>query len=266
LAVRNGKLIGAVGTGSGTVVGGLPTPLDSVDPVGFATATGKFDLSTVISLTSTPRKNNSTIFSVPSITPMHNKEGKIFFGETRPVISSVTSSATGSSSNGLSSQSSVTPQEIGTTVTVKPLIGYDGSVQLEIKQEISDVAGEVKVGQDTQYIINKREVENFITAKSGEILVLGGIQKRSNSKTTNRLGPIPFIGDLLGSRSRREDRTELVFFIRPTVLTNTDADNVQAMQQIENMPNKDAVKKVLRPAGTLNDDKSSEMPSTNYKK
>ncbi|ATC64579.1 type II secretory pathway, component PulD [Nibricoccus aquaticus] len=266
LAVQNGKLIGAIASGPGTSIGGLPAANDSTSPTGFASATGKFDLSAVISLSTTPRKNNSVIFSVPSITTMHNKEGEIFFGETRPIISSITSSATGSNSNGLSSQSSVTQQEIGTTVTVKPLIGYDGSVQMEIKQEISDVGGEVLVGQDKQYIINKRKTSSFFTARSGEILVMGGIQKRTNSRTTSRLGPIPFIGDLLGSRSRREDRTELVFFIRPTVLTNTDADNAQAMQQVENMPNKEAVKKVLQPAGTLNEDKKSDGPVLNRKK
>ena len=149
---------------------------------------------------------------------------------------------------------------------MKPLIGYDGSVQMEITQEISEVAGEVTVGEDTQYIINKRNTSSFFTAKSGEVLVMGGIQKRTNLRSTSRLGPIPFIGDLFGARSRREDRIELVFFIRPTVLTNTDADNVQAMQQIEQMPNKEAIKQVLRPAGTLNEDLKSDAPVKNYKK
>jgi general secretion pathway protein D len=255
LAVQNGKLIGAVGSGPGVNVGGLPTTLGTTTPSGFATATGRLDLSAVISLTATPRKNNNSILSVPSITTTHNKEGMVFIGETRPVVTGSTTAPTGST-DGLSRSSTVTQTEIGTRVTVTPLIGYDGSVQLEIKQDIQDVAGTVIVDGNEQYIISKRETESFITAKSGEIIVLSGLQKRANNKTTGRLGPIPFIGDLLGSRSRREDRTELILFVRPTVLTNTPADNEQAMRQIELMPNRDAVKKTLSPAGTINDDKT----------
>jgi general secretion pathway protein D len=262
LNVVNGKLVGFRGGAPGVSVGGsaVPTPDNPNSVEGFASLAGRFDLTGVVQLSTTPRKTNNTILSVPSITTMHNKEGKIFVGETRPVISSITSAATGSTS-GLSEQQSVTQQEIGTTVTVKPLIGYDGSVQLEITQVISDVAGEVTVGENIQYVISKRELASFFTAKSGDILVIGGIQKRANSKSTNRLGPIPIIGDLLGTRSRREDRTELVFFLRPTVLTNTPADNVQAMRQIELMPNRDAVKKTLSPDAAINDDKTPAKES-----
>jgi Type II secretory pathway, component PulD len=264
LAVRNGKLVGAVGSGAGTTVGGLPTTLDSTTPTGFATATGKLDLSAVISLTTTPRKNNSSILSVPSITTTHNKEGKIFIGETRPVISGSTSSPT--TGSGLATSSSITQQEIGTTVTVTPLIGYDGSVELEITQDISEVAGTVTVDGNSQYIISKRTTESTVSAQTGEIIVLGGLQKRSNLRETNRLGPIPFIGDLLGTRKRREDRTELIFFIRPTVLTGTEADNVQALQQVEQLPNKEAVHSVLQPNGTINVDRNSRGPVINRKK
>jgi general secretion pathway protein D len=255
LNVQNGKLIGAIGSGPGFSVNGPPAA-GATTGSGFATAGDDFaDLNAVVSLSSSPRKNNNTILSVPSITTMHNKEGVFFVGETRPVVSGTTSSPTGST-DGLSRSSSITQQEIGTKVTVKPLIGYDGSVQLEIKQDITDVAGKVVVDGNEQYIISKRTTESFLTAKTGEIIVLGGLQKRANNKTTNRLGPIPIIGDLLGERSRREDRTELIFFIRPTVLTNTPADNAQAMRQIELMPNRDAVKKTLSPDSTINDDKN----------
>ncbi len=266
LAVRNGKLVGAVASNAnaGYTVGGLPGSLDSTAPTGFATATGKLDLSAIISLSSTPRKSNSSILSVPSITTSHNKEGKIFIGETRPVISGSTSSPT--TGSGMATSSSVTQQAIGTTVTVTPLIGHDGSVELEITQEISEVAGEVEVDGNKQYVISQRTANSYMSVKTGEIIVLGGLQKRSNMRSTSRLGPIPFIGDLFGSRTRREDRTELIFFIRPTVLTGTEADNVQALQQVEQLPNKESVHSVLQPNGTINTDRESRGPVLNRKK
>ncbi len=267
LNVQNGKLVGFNGSAAGLNVDGGGTTSVTNPLGGYATFNEFRDLTGILTLTTTPRKNNNSILSVPSISVMHNKEGVVFIGETRPVVSGVTNAATGSS-DGLSRSSTVTQQEIGTKVTVKPLIGYDGSVQLEIKQDITDVSGTVIVDGNDQYIISKRTTETFITAKSGEILVLSGMQKRANNKTSSRLGPIPIIGDLLGSRSRREDRTELIFFLRPTVLTNTPADNAQAMAQIELMPNRDAVKKTLSPAGTINDDKTpaKDGPVLNRKK
>ena len=155
-----------------------------------------------------------------------------------PTISqSTTNTAAATTLSGYNT-SSITQQEVGIKITVKPLIGNDGSVQLDLKQEISDVGPEVTIDNNKQNVILKRTTSSFITAKSGEILVLGGLQKKSNKKSTNRLGPIPILGDLLGSRSRSEERTELVFFLRPIVLTNTVADNSEAYKRLEELPKK----------------------------
>ncbi|WP_277510368.1 secretin N-terminal domain-containing protein [Ereboglobus sp. PH5-5] len=231
--VVNGKLTGINGEGPGFGFGGS-------DSGGYSSSLQP--LTAVIGLKTTPRKNNTNIVSVPAITTMHNKEGKIFIGETRPVITASTVN-TGNVNN--ATTSSITQMEIGTTITVTPLIGYDGSVQLDIQQEISDVSGKVTIDSNEQYIIGKRNTSSSIIVKSGEIIVLGGIQKSSATKTTSRLGPIPIIGDLFGKRTRSQTRTELIFFLRPTVLTNSAADNAPAMEQLERMSNKEAVQKVL---------------------
>ena len=249
LQLQGDKLTGINGTTAGMSVGGTATTDKDGNPIasGFATPTGNISLIGIVSLTTTPRKNNTTILSVPSITTTHNKEAKLFFGETRPVISGSTSTPTTASSSGLTTSSSVTQQEIGTTLTVKPLIGNDGSVQLDIKQDISDVQNTVKVDGNDQYVMGKRTTNSFLTVRSGEIIVLGGMQKQNRNHSTTRLGPIPWIGDLLGARSRSMTRTELVVFIRPTVLTNTAADNVEAMKQIDAMPEAGEIHQKLDP-------------------
>jgi len=213
---------------------------------GFAATAGHYSLVGLLSLSTTPRKGNARVLSVPTITTTHNKEAKFFAGSTRPVISGTTSTPNGTSQ---STSSQVTQQEIGITLTVKPLIGNDGSVQLDIKQSVtdSDPANDVVVDGNKQPIINKRETNSFITVKSNEVIVLGGIQKENNGHQTNRLGPIPWIGDFLGTRTRSMSRTELVIFIRPTVLTNTLADNEQAMKQIDAMPDAGAIRQALDP-------------------
>jgi len=217
-------------------------------PSASNSVTGHFDLAAEISINTTPRKSNNTILSVPAIVTSHGKQAKFFNGETRPVVTG-TVAAAGAAANGLSTSSTVAQQQIGTTMTVTPFIGVDGSVQLDIVQDVQDVIGTVQVDQNTQYIIGQRQTTSYITAKTGEIIVLGGFQKKTDTKSSSRLGPIPFIGDLLGSRSKEKSHQELIFFLRPTVLTNKPAvDNAETMNRVDQLPTRDEIKQQLDPA------------------
>ena len=246
LRVEDNKLTGFLASGPGGSIGGIGNGTAS----GFADSSGYGqNLSAAIGLSTTPRKNNTTILSVPTIVTSHNKEAEIFVGETRPVISGTTSTPTGNN-NGLSTSSSVTQQEIGIRLKVTPLIGPDGSVQLEVEQEVEDVLGTVVIDGNEQPRIGRRTTNSFVSARNGDIIVLGGLQRESNSKVSSRLGPIPFIGDLFGRRSRSKSRTDLIFFLRPVMLTNTAADNVEALGRLDKNPQGKAVRAVIdtRPA------------------
>jgi general secretion pathway protein D len=209
-------------------------------PDGSNSVTGPWDLAAQITLASTPRKSNATILSVPNIITTHNREGKIFVGEQRPVISSYINDGGGNNSSGNGDgagyRSTVSSKDIGIQLSVKPLIGPDGSVQLEIKQEVNDVLGEVTIDGNPQPRIGRRATESFVSAHSGEIIVLGGLQRTSQSRNSSRLGPLPIIGDILGARSKEKTRTDLVFFLRPTVLNNVPLDNAALLKQIERFP------------------------------
>lgn len=247
LQISGDKLVGFSGTASGIGV---------TDGVFSTNASGGTDLAATIALSTTPRKSNTNILSVPNIVTTHNKEGKIFVGEQRPVISSYLSDSTSTGSTvGSGYRSTVNSQKIGIELTVKPLIGTDGSVQLEVHQKVDDILGEVIIDGNPQPRIGSRETESFVSVHSGDIVVLGGLQRTSQSKSNSRLGPIPIIGDLLGTRKREDTRTDLVFFLRPTVLTNTAADNAPAMKQIEGFPAKQRgkLKGILEPAGSILD-------------
>lgn len=257
LKVDGDKLVGF----SGALAGPSLSVSNGVVTRGGAVS-GARDLAAEISIQTTPRKGNTNILSVPAIVTSHNKEARFFVGESRPVISSylADNSGTGNSATIGGYRSTVSQQEIGIELKVKPLIGNDGSVQLDIKQKVEDVLGTITIDNNPQPRIGKRETESFVSIRSGEIVVLGGLQRDSQSKTTNRLGPIPFIGDLLGSRRREKGRTDLVFFVRPYVLTNTVADNSEAMSRLESSPQKDAVLRALTPtepaAGTSHSQRS----------
>ncbi len=202
---------------------------------------GTHDLAAILRLSTTPRKERSNILSAPSILTAHNKEGVIFVGERRPVISGFVTDA----STTTGARTNVSQQEIGIGLTVTPLIGVDGSVELTITQNIEDILGEILIDGNPQPRVGNRRTESVVSLRSGEIIVLGGLQRVSEGRSTSRLGPIPFIGDLLGKRTRSSSRTDLVFFLRPVVLTNTPADNVSALERVNDMSIKDDVNRLL---------------------
>jgi general secretion pathway protein D len=240
LKIEASKLVGFSGAAPGVAVSdGL-----LVDPT-----TGARSLSAVLALSTSPRKSNTNILSVPNIVTTHNKEANIFVGESRPVISSYQNTGVNTGNVGSGYTSNVNYREIGIRLTVKTLIGHDGSVQLEIKQEVNDILGDVLIDGNAQPIIGSRTTESFVSARSGEIVVLGGLQRKTLSKSTSRLAGIPLLGDLLGKRSRENNRTDLVFFLRPYVLTNTEADNAEALARLERSPQREEVKSAL--SGTL---------------
>lgn len=240
LTVQANKLVGFSGAAPGVVV---------TNGTLVNATTGVRDLSATLALSTTPRKSNTNILSVPNIVTTHNKEANIFVGESRPVISSYQNTGVNQGNIGSGYTSNVNYREIGIRLTVKPLIGHDGSVQLEIKQEVNDILGDVLIDGNAQPIIGSRTTESFVSARSGEIVVLGGLQRKTQSRSTSRLAGIPLIGDLFGKRSRENTRTDLVFFLRPYVLTNSAADNTEAMDRLQRSPQREEVKSAL--SGTL---------------
>jgi general secretion pathway protein D len=232
--VTNGKLVGVSGTfGGGTLAG---------NGSAFATLAAGNDLTGIISLSTTPTKTDTRILSVPTITTTHNKEATIFVGESRPVITGTQSTA---GTSGLVSSSTVSQRDIGIQLKVLPLIGKDGSVQMQVTQQVEDILGQVTLDGNLQPIIGRRSTDSFVSAKSGEIIVLGGLQRTQSLNDANRLGPIPFLGDLLGSSTKSTTRTELVIFMRPYVLNNSAVDNINAINRINATPIGEDVKKTL---------------------
>jgi general secretion pathway protein D len=249
LNVKDNKLTGIAATAAGGSLGSAYNDAIDSKPANTSGLADIIKISGGISLGTTPRKSFANILQTPSILTTHNKEAEIFVGETRPVISGTTSGSSGAAT-GLTSSSTVTQQEIGIRLRVLPLIGSSGDVQLEIEQEVEDVLGTVKIDNNEQPRIGRRTTTSYVSARNGDIIVLGGLQRASESKTTSRLGPIPWIGDLFGARSRTKGRTELIFFLRPTILTNTYLDNVEAMKRIDSTPQAKEVRAITdqRPA------------------
>ena len=248
LTVTNGKLVGIGGTGAGFGVNGAnalapSTTLNTQTTIPASQgqlAPGTNSLSATIGLVTTPRKGDLKILSVPAITTTHNKEATLFVGESRPVI-------TGSSVAATTGQvtSTVSQRDIGITLKVLPLIGKDGAVQLQISQSVEDILGSTILDGNDQPIIGRRTTDSYVSAMSGEIVVLGGLQRTVTTKSTSRLGPIPIIGDIFGASTNLEEKQELIIFLRPYVLNGSAVDNLDALSRAANSAIGPEVKKVI---------------------
>jgi general secretion pathway protein D len=198
-------------------------------------------------LSNTGSRSNVKILSAPVIVTTHNKQGEVNVGQQQPIIQGSTSVPVSGTTAGFSTSSQVTYKDIAIALKVTPLIGDDGSVQMTIDQRVDDVVGTVKIDNNEQPIIGHRQATSFINVHDGQIIVLGGLQRTKQDNARNKIGflyEIPVVSHLLGGRTNKAERTELLLFIRPHVLKprETTAD---ANRLIEELSNKDQVKQYL---------------------
>jgi general secretion pathway protein D len=111
-------------------------------------------------------------------------------------------------------------QNVGITLEVKPQINVGGTIKLDIRQEVSSIAG--PVSNDFQdLILNKRELETTITVDDGEIVGIGGLLDDNERRTIEKipfLGDLPLLGNFFRSKGKARNKTNLMVFIRPTIL------------------------------------------------
>jgi general secretion pathway protein D len=162
---------------------------------------------------------NSNVLSTPSIMTLDNQKASILVGQQVPVTT-----GEALSQNFDNQFRTVQRQDVGIKLEVKPQINTGGAIKLFLKQEVSSVAGPVS-NSNSDLIINKREIETTVTVDDGEILALGGLLDDNERRTIERiplLSDIPGLGELFKSRSKSRTKTNLMVFIRPTILRSKE--------------------------------------------
>lgn len=161
----------------------------------------------------------SNILSTPSIMTLDNQEAKMLVGQEVPV-----STGEALSNNFDNAFRTVQRQNVGIQLEVKPQINSSGAIKLFLRQEVSSVAGPVSSGS-SDLIINKREFKTTLTVDDGDILAIGGLIDDNERRTIEKvplLGDVPVLGELFKSRSRAKQKTNLMVFIRPTIIRSRD--------------------------------------------
>ena len=165
---------------------------------------------------------NANILSTPNLLTLDNEEAKIVVGQNVPFI-------TGSYA-GASNDPTVNPfqtierRDVGLTLRVRPQVSEGGTVKLQIYQEISNLSSTTTAASDL--ITNMRSIDSTVLVDNGRIVVLGGLISDTMQDGVDKvplLGDIPGLGYLFKYEKRKRVKTNLMVFLRPYVLRNSDS-------------------------------------------
>jgi len=182
---------------------------------------------------------DSNILSTPSILAMDNEAARLFIGQEIPIT-------TGESlgNNNSNPFRTTSRQEVGIELEITPQINEGASVILTIKQGVSGIAGVAQSGLDV--ITNKREIETTVLVDNNQIIVLGGLIDEDIQEVVSKvpvLGSIPLLGKLFQSSSTSTSTKNLMVFLKPTILIDSDVANeislekynyIKAQQELKN--------------------------------
>ena len=203
-------------------------PLGGAVPLGFSAFTFAAD-KFLAALNALASENKVNVLSNPSIMTAENKKAVINVSTSVPIVTSQQVPVATGGITGNAITQTVEYKDAGIILTVTPRIGEQGTVALEVKQEVNEVgANEPPPINSPRF--SKREAETSVVLLNNQTLVLGGlIQNRRTRIRTGipLLSRIPVLGYLFGSVEDRIEKTELLLLITPrTVGTAIDAARI----------------------------------------
>ncbi|MDX2143253.1 MAG: type II secretion system secretin GspD [Rhodospirillaceae bacterium] len=180
----------------------------------------------------------SNVLSTPSIMTMDNQPASILVGQEIPIT---TGEALGSANT--NPFRTIERKDVGIKLEVRPQINEGEAIKLFIRQEVSSIFRPLSA-TSSELITNKREVETTVMVNDGQIIVLGGLIEEGEQVSLDKvpiLGDIPILGRAFQSEGKSKRRTNLMVFMRPTIVksredlravTDRKYNYVQGKQQI----------------------------------
>jgi general secretion pathway protein D len=232
------KNIGVLGTNlatQSTVTGGVPSIINiTTQALGGAVTVGgglnvglirnfngAYALAAIAQFLQT--QSNTNIVSTPNQITLDNEEAKIIVGRNVPFITGqFTATGTGTTNP----FQTIERKDVGLTLRVKPQIGEGGTVRMTIFLESSDVVPQATGTQNAGPTTSKRSIESNVVVDDGQILVLGGLIEERFEENRNKvplLGDLPGVGALFRSETRVKKRSNLMVFLRPTVMRDAES-------------------------------------------
>lgn len=165
---------------------------------------------------------SANILSTPNLLTLDNAEAKIIVGQNVPFVTG--SYATTGSTTTANPFQTIERKDVGLTLKIKPQISEGGLVKLTIFQEVSSVLPTTTSGA-ADLVTNKRSLETTVTVDDGNTIALGGLIEDKIQDVSQRvtgLGAIPILGALFRYKKKSKVKTNLMVFLKPTILYNAD--------------------------------------------
>lgn len=205
-----GQSLSSIATG---IAAKTPTLSNGLTVGGFKESNGQIDFGVIIQALES--QSNTNLLSTPSIMTLDNQEAEIVVGQNVPFLTGSTSSS--SNSNPFTT---ISREDIGVTLKIKPHIHEGNELRLEVEVSAESVANTTVQGQ-ADLITNKRKLKTMILAADEETIVLGGLISDDITETESKvpiLGDIPLLGWLFKSKSTQHVKRNLMVFLRPTIV------------------------------------------------
>jgi len=115
--------------------------------------------------------------------------------------------------------------DVGIALTVVPRLNADGQITLDVEPVVEEITGYTGPPDNERPITAKRRVKTRVRVLNGETLVIGGLVKETKFATRNRvflLGSIPILGAIFTHKSEESQKTDLLMFITPRLLSDNE--------------------------------------------
>ena len=180
---------------------------------------------------------DGNILSTPNLLTLDNEEAKIVIGQNVPFVTGQFTN-TGSGGGGtVNPFQTIERKDVGLTLRVKPQISENGTVKLQIFQEVSSVQAS-SLNSAGGIITNKRSIESNVLVDDGAIVVLGGLlqdEYAGNQEKVPVVGDVPLFGNLFKSETRSRKKTNLMVFLRPVVVRDTQQSDELSIDRYDLM-------------------------------
>ena len=226
---------------SGVPVSGVIPSMAAFTPT-YTSATGLTQIAAALRLLES--FGNTKVLSSPKISALNNQaallkvtEDLVYF-----TLSANYTPGTGSSAATFTLTSTPNSVSVGLVMSVMPQVGEGDQVTLILRPTLSRVVGYVEDPVVPIYLaqaraggvnaneissripqLQTREMESVIKVRSGDTAVLGGLMREDASSSTDQtpvVGSVPMLGELFKYKKRNNAKSELVIFLRPTVVTS----------------------------------------------
>jgi len=187
---------------------------------GFALTYVNTDIEAALNVLSSITKVE--VISRPSLLALNNETANLQVGDQVPIVTQTAISVTDPNAP-IVNQTQY--RDTGVILKVTPRVRAGGMVELEVAQEVSQVARTTSSGIDSP-TIQQRKIDSKLLVPSGQSVALGGLISTTRTGTVSGipiLMDIPLLGQLFRSDSRITDRTELVVFVTPRILVDGKA-------------------------------------------